>query len=643
MYFCCPMNSKTQNSGRNIALNVLIYFVLCLLFWILWFDIQRIIFSIHNLSKFTQVGFGVWLGSFIHSFRLDLATASYLSFLPLFFFAISLIYRQKWARISAFICLWIELCLCAFIHAGEVNAYPEWNHKLTGRVFMHLAHPDEVVRTADWTMTFLFVLYVLIELIGAYYLLKVFFKKKNKTENKTKIKPLPQLMYGMVSIPLLMGILFLFARGGLQPIPINTDAAIYTTNYVANDLSINSTYFFAKSFMLYRRTNIDEYMPQIAQEDKTQIEEMLFNYPQEHENFIFNTQRPNFVFIILESWTANAIGSLTQTESATPHFDKLSEEGLFFTNIYGVSGTSEIGNAAILSGYPGIPEISITMQADKHRKIPSLNQHLKQWGYKSGYLFSGDLKYGNIGGYLSDHGFDFVEDEKTFPKTLKKGKLNYYDQDLYSLLVKKINKLPEPFFQCAFTGSTHSPYDYPNPEKHQLFGGVEGNFLNSLHYADSCLAVFINEAKKQSWYKNTVFVLVADHGHASNIQQNPSESAYNRIPLLFFGQPLKNEYRGKKITVVGSQLDISRTILYQLGGDYRAYRWAKDLLNPQAPAYALHTINRGYGWVTPQGNFTYHMVDKRFIDNSYNPTDLNKQLFICRSLLAMIYEEYKLL
>lgn len=156
------------------------------------------------------------------------------------------------------------------------------------------------------------------------------------------------------------------------------------------------------------------------------------------------------------------MGSLSGIEGATPNFDKLTKQGLLFTNIYATGGTSEIGNSTVFSGYPALPEIFISMQPDKHRKIPSFNQDLKKWGYNSNYLFSGDLKYGNIGGYFTDHGFDVVEDENDFPKNLNRGKLNYYDEDLFKILIKKMDLTKRPFMHCAFTGSTHSPYDFPN-------------------------------------------------------------------------------------------------------------------------------------------------------------------------------------
>lgn len=610
------------------------------LFWILFFDFQRILFSIHNWSKFSEVGFGEWLGAFLYSLRLDLATAAFLSVLPFIFLVIFLVFRKRWAFRSFSIVLMIEVVVCSFIHAGEINAYPEWNHKLTSRVFMHLSNPDEVVRTADYGMTIWFVIYSILEVTFGWKLSRWLFKREGQAMDA---RPLLQWGFVALIVPVVTVICLILSRGGLQPIPINIDAAYYSTNYTTNDLSVNSTYFFAKSFLLYNRSEIDQFIPDVSEEDAKDRMKDFYNYPVNHDVQILENKRPNIIFIILESWTAQGVGCITGEESATPNFDKLAEEGLLFTNIYATGGTSEIGNASIFSGYPALPEISISMQPDRHRKLPCLNEDLEKWGYATGYLFSGDLKYGNIGGYFVDHGFDVVEDEKSFPTDLKRGKLNYFDEDLYTILIKRMNGLKEPFLQCAFTGSTHSPYDHPNKEKYTRWDGAEGPFLNSMGYADDCLIDFVENCKKQSWYNNTLFVFVADHGHASHKVQNPSTGAYFHVPLLIYGEPLKDSYKGRRIDQLGSQTDIARTLLYQMGGDFQRYVWSKDLLNSNAPQFALHTVNRGYGWITPEGNFTYQMDSKQLIENKYSEHDYEREKKRCEAMLSLIYEEYKAL
>jgi phosphoglycerol transferase MdoB-like AlkP superfamily enzyme len=206
--------------------------------------------------------------------------------------------------------------------------------------------------------------------------------------------------------------------------------------------------------------------------------------------------------------------------------------------------------------------------------------------------------------------------------------------------LKKLDRVQGPFLYGVFTGSTHSPYDYPK-SKVPIWKGAEGEFMSSLLYADKCLYDFLVKSKMHKWYRNTVFVIVADHGHPSPILLNPNLGGYFHIPLLLYGQPLKKMFCGERITKVGSQADIVRTLMFQLKGNYEKYIWGKDLLNPKAPEFALHTINRGFGWITPQGNFSYNMDSKSFLDNTFEPKELNKQRKRCHAYMSLVFSQYE--
>ncbi len=620
------------------ALKITIYDILkLLLFWILLFDFGRILFSIHHWSELSHVGFWEWCMSFFYSIRLDLATAGALSAIPMLILSFRFIHNSKWIRYLFLLFMTIEIFITVCIQSGEINVYSEWNHKLTTRVFMHLSNPGEVFKTADFVMTICFIIYSFLELLFAWKIFHWLFKKEFTLSSSTLLKRIATAF----SVFLIAGsTFFILLRGGIQPIPMNTDFACYSNDHVANDLSINSLYYFSKSFLLYNRSEIDEYMPKMDSVEASQIVKKMYAYPKEHTNYIFDQKKPNYVFIVFEGWSGNAIDCMNNTKGITPNFDKLASQGLFFSNIFACGGTSEIGNSSIFSGYPALPEISLTMQPDKHRKIHTINQDLKMIGYSSNYLFSGDLKYGNIGSYFIDHGFDLVEDEKVFSNKLNRGKLNYFDQDLYSLLVKKTNKLKEPFLQCAFTGSTHSPYDHPK-KKNQNYVGPESDYMNSLIYGDECLGNYMKQCRKQKWFKNTIFVFVSDHGHPSPACPDPSVKQYFRIPLLIWGEPLKKEYCGKKMEKIGSQADIAATILYQMGGDLSRYPWSKDLMNPHLPEFALHTINRGYGWVSNKGNLVYQMDTRTYREKTYKKEDEKQEIKKCHSFLTQFYKNYK--
>ena len=122
--------------------------------------------------------------------------------------------------------------------------------------------------------------------------------------------------------------------------------------------------------------------------------------------------------------------------------------------------------------------------------------------------------------------------------------------------------------------------------------------------------------KSRTWYENTLFVFIADHGHAAPgiVRKVLRLNGYNRIPLLLWGEPLKKEYKGMRIDKIGSQSDVAATLMTQMNGDPTQYPWSKDLLNPNAPEFALHTIIRGYGWVTKYGAMTYQMDMKQYLE-----------------------------
>ena len=608
------------------------------LFWILVFDFQRILFSIHNWNKFQGVSLWEWLGAFIYSLKLDLGTAGALVILPALILSLQLITHKKWVKILFRGIILLEAIFVALIHSGEINAYGEWNHKLTSRVFMHLGNPDEVFRTADYGMTFWYVVFLILEIIFAWKLIQSLFKFTQSIQISSKWLKIPA---AILSFCIVSACSFLLLRGGLQPIPMNINAATYSNSPVANDLSINSLYFFGKSYLLYNRSEIDEYMPKINPKLAKKITDDLMGYPKKHANYFLKNKRPNVVVIVLEGWSGEAISCLSKTQHSTPNFDKIANEGLLFTNIFATSGTSEIGNSSIFSGFPGIPEVSITMQPEKHRKLRALNQDLENIGYVTNYMFSGDLKYGNIGGYFMDHGFDVVKDESDFPSDLPRGKLNFYDQDLYKFLVDAMNKSKQPFMHCAFTGSTHSPYDQPKAKHGKVFTGVESDYMNALVYSDEAMGKFIQNCRKQPWFDNTLFVFVADHGHPTPTVTNPSSSIYNHIPLLFWGNAIQEEYRGKKKNVLGSQADIAATLLYQLGLTSEGYPWSKDLMNPNVPEFALHTITRGYGWITPKGNMTYEMQSRVFVEDNFPTSVRAAEHQNCFAFLTEVYGYYK--
>lgn len=610
-------------------------YLLFLLFWILFFDAQRLLFSVIHFDVFEKSGISFPL-IFIYSLRLDLATAGFLSAIPLFFLLLLKFHNHKWLRLLFYGIVGLEILAVSIIHSAEINAYFEWNHKLTSRVFMHLSNPDEVFRTADYAMTLYFSLFLIFEGFVAFYLIKKLLPARRLESVAESWK---ERLFLILSLPFLLGFCFLFARGGWQQIPINIDSACFSNEHKLNDVSINSTYFFGNSYFLYMKTDFSDLLPKIEEKKAQKIVKTLFNYNRNHSNYILNDSKPNLVFVILESWTANAIGCLSNTKGATPNFDKLAKQGVLFSNIYATNTTSEIGNTSILAGYPGIPEVAISLYPEKHRRIKSINQLLKPYGYTSSYTFAGDLKYGNIESFIVEHQFDNVKDEDDFPSGLQHGKLSYHDKDLFKYFIQQINSSKTPFMQCAFTGSTHAPFDFPKTGK-EKWTGTEADFMNAIQYSDQCIGDFLKKAKKQKWYKNTVFVFVADHSHGSPEHPEPYSTKFFRIPILIFGEPVIKSKRGVNYTNIGSQADLAATLLHQLRVKSDAIKFSKDLLSPNVKQFAFHATIRGYGFIDPKGSLLYNFDSKDYTENTFSKSTFQKSKEKSQALFLEYFKDF---
>jgi phosphoglycerol transferase MdoB-like AlkP superfamily enzyme len=315
-----------------------------------------------------------------------------------------------------------------------------------------------------------------------------------------------------------------------------------------------------------------------------------------------------------------------------------------FSKLYPAGYVSDQGIPAVLSGYPAISRIAVINQNSKSVPLPCINQDLEKHGYQSGFVFGGDLNYGNIRSYIFNKKFNLVKEERDFDSGIERGKLGIQDGDMATQYVQLLNSAKAPFVYTWFTLSSHMPYDFPG-EKKQL-EAVENEYTNSIIYSDNALRKFFAEAKKQAWYANTLFVLVADHSHACHKNYSVYDAEYHRIPLVFYGDVIKPEFKGKKIENVYSQLDITYSLLKQMNlqEESRQYVWSKDMFNPYTKPFAFYCSFAGAGFVTNDGFVGYqHKVKDLIFNTLENNKPLSDSLTMFgKAFQQSVYEDYRL-
>lgn len=611
------------------------------LFWLAVFAFQRLLFAIHHWPRVVAEGGTDLWWVFLKGLRLDL---SMISFIALFSLPFLVMWQATSGKVQSALghvlrgTQVLVLVLLALVHCGELNVYAEWNHKLTVRVFTHLADPAEVVRTATTEHYAFFALYFVLQVAFGLWLLR-----RTMAVPMARLAARPAKWPGLtVQFLGVAAIAVLGARGGWQSIPITISAATFSRSSIVNDLTINSGYFFLQSAAQYGHVELEQFLGHTDPASARKATDRLLCPGASTGERFLTTTRPNIVMVVLESWAAEVISHSGKQQGTTPHFDALIRNGLYFDRFYAASGTSEVGNGALFGGYPALPRISLSMSPEKSRKLPSINQVLKKEGYHASYLFGGDLSYGNLGGYFLDHGFDEVEDESTFPPVNARGKLNIYDTDLLERFKVKIGSTREPFFHVAFTGSTHSPYDIPL-EWRDHYTGNEAGILNTIRFADHAIGAFMAACEREPWYANTLFIFVADHGRTTPSNPYITTPAFFHIPLLFVGPVVDERYRGQVNSRIGSQSDLAATLLHQLDLPTNTFPWSRDLMDPHCPEYAMYLSSLGYGWIDREGDFFYEMVLDRYEANTFPEILRDAKLQQCRDYLRSLWEEYKTL
>ncbi|MCX7862802.1 MAG: sulfatase-like hydrolase/transferase [Bacteroidales bacterium] len=602
------------------------------IFWMLFFQFLRSIFLIYNINEAQGNNFIEIIRAFTAAFALDNSAAGYIMMLPLVLGIFkSLFFPNIFFQATKFY-HYLIIVIAVSISIAELPLYDEWKVKLNFKAISYLVRPMEVFQTASAANIIFGTIAILLITVLAIIVFNRYVAHK-KYAQTSWIAALAHII--------LLPVFFIWGiRGGLQPIPVHLSDAYYSKSYFLNLVAVNSQWNVMNSVVKnfkYKNTNPYKFF---SDNDATNTVNEIHHVAKDTTIEVLNTNRPNIILILLESWSADVIKALGGYDSITPEFDKLASEGILFENTYGTGGLSDEGISAVLSGQPSLPSVIVVNQPDKYVKMPSISKDLKKAGYYNYFIFGGQLNYGNIKSYIYSNDFDEIYEDKDLPKSLYRGRLGVHDGYLFTYFVHDLKRLRQPFFAMIFTLSSHSPYDQPSNTKF-FWGGDAQHYINSVNYTDSCLGAFFKQVKQLSFYDNTLFILVSDHSHHSPRGWHPYAKEYRRIVMLWYGKVIKPEYRGYRIKKYCTQTDLAITLLKQLNVPSSQYLWSKNLLNPHSQSFAYYAYNDGFGWVSDSNYFAYLKSEDRLLFHSFcSQNDSLKHLKYGKSYIQKLFDNY---
>ena len=607
--------------------------VKCLLFWLLFFLVGRTLFLIVYHSHLHGIAFTEILQCYQHALRLDISTACYLLVVPTILLLLKLCFKTQWLNGLLHATMLIELIVCSLVLLGEICVYGEWLTKLSYKILLYLRHPMEIISTATYGQLAGGVLTVILLVTAFFMLYKKFVFCNFSPVKKCYLKtPFALIVCGALIV--------LGMRGGFDAIPITQSSAYFSRHDILNDASVNPSWNLAYSFLYFGDMDAGKFHYM----DDEQAEEIFANIRQCEKDTninIINQQNVNIVIILLESWSADLVESLSGTAGIAENFGRLEQEGILFTRTYANGHRSQQAICSILSGFPSVPMYDITDNQDKYRHLPSLSQKLMDKGYHTSFYFGGNLDYGNIRSFLLHCHFDTIVEGKHINSKIPRGKLGIHDQYMFQLHHDALNRMQQPFFSILFTASSHSPYDQPKNTPEVAIECEETPYLNSAKYCDYWLGKYFDSVRNEPWYKNTLFILVGDHSHPTHIKKEYHFSAaYQHVQLLFVGEVIPQAWRGKQIDLVCSHVDLAYSILQQLGIDNHEFCWGQNIFNPYAPQFAFYEAWSGFGWIRPNAEyakFTHEYSFEYGIGDSTLFPQLNQE---GQAYLQKLYKTY---
>ena len=377
--------------------------------------------------------------------------------------------------------------------------------------------------------------------------------------------------------------MFLGIRGRIEEkSPIRIGTAYFSSNSFLNKLGLNPSFILIRSYLDSKDEDnrvvkfMDDKLAIEIVQKNLGITKAQYNSPiaRDVQPDKLLSAQPNVVLIIMESMSAAKMKRHGSAEELTPFLDSLSNNSIYFENIYTAGKHTFNGIFSTLFSFPALYR---QHSMKTNNQYDGISTSLLKNGYSTTYFTTHDSQFDNIEGFLRSNNFQNVISQSDYPVSEVKTTLGVPDDFMFRFSIPKINELSErenPFFVTFMTTSDHSPFyvpEYFQPKAKAIESQI-------VQYADWSLQQFIQLASKEAWFNNTIFVFVADHGAAIDAKYD--------IPLNYFHTPLiiyapeifmANEVHEK----IGSQIDVYPTVMGLIKQKYVNNTLGIDLLNEE--------------------------------------------------------------
>jgi phosphoglycerol transferase MdoB-like AlkP superfamily enzyme len=395
----------------------------------------------------------------------------------------------------------------------------------------------------------------------------------------------------------LVGLLaYTFTKRITSNIPVEAQAANFSPYAYPNQITLNASYTFIKSLysvksdpdvfrfkMMPESTAISIIRKQLGLEGKP----WLNGSPLARKvDFETPPQPHNVVLILMESMSAHYLAHYKNMPLEdgkqlvlTPFLDSLAKESVFFDNFFSSGVHTSNGIYSSLTGYPIIPGQHPMLRNPMEEYAHNLPKILRGQGYQTNFFFSHDKLFDNMSQFLLANGIEKHYSQEDYPKEDIVNTWGLPDHKLLRFAIPKITESTvkgKPFFTTLLTISHHAPFYFPTDIKVNYTSQKPENQI--VEYSDWAIRDFMEKAKKEPWFDNTIFLLVADHGTMAGVNDYDLPLSMTHVPMLIYAPKIIKPELKK---TMGGQIDIPEMILGLLHVPHVNNSFGIDLLRGQ--------------------------------------------------------------
>lgn len=507
--------------------------------------------------------------------RFDVVILSMLIALPVSMFPLVYIFKTCIKPYSIFLRIYflLVMAITLFMECATPSFVMQYDLKPNFLFVEYLKYPKEVFGMLSKAYLLEFSLGILFT-ISAVIILNCLLKKGFKQQNQFSI------FIGIPCSLLLMIVFFAGARSTLDHRPVNPSTVAFSNDPLMNTMALNSTYTVLYAIYEQLKYESGDKSPYGTMPEAQVLAKVYKAMNLDQSNFsnqeiptlhlqkahIESSRPKNIVIILEESLGAKYVGKLEGAD-ITPNLDKLAEEGIWFEQLYATGTRSVRGIEAVTTGFLPTTKSSVVLLSGSQSGFFTIADLLLRKGYDTSFLYGGEAHFDNMRRFFSGNGFTKIIDEGDYDNPVFYGSWGASDEDLFNEAHKYFTSLTsanreqaqKPFFSLVFTSSNHSPFEFPDG-RIELHETPKATVKNAIKYADFALGQFIEKAKTSTYWKDTVFLIVADHSdRVYGSELVPIE--HFRIPGLFIGEGIKPQI----ITRLTSQIDLLPSLLSLAG------------------------------------------------------------------------------